>query len=79
MRRALGRPDPRAFPVEAFAFGPCPGRWRQGWSVPPMNAALFERLGWPFGVIAAPAFHHSQDHTPFRSRRAAAVLAQREG
>ena len=65
---------PQGFPVEALrqAHGQA---HQQGWSVTD-DAALFERLGWPVRVIAAPA-SNIKITTPFDLTLAAAFLAER--
>jgi len=67
---------PQGFPVEALRSAHARAL-EQGWSVTD-DAALFERLGWPVRVIAAPA-SNLKITTPFDLDVAAAVLAQREG
>jgi len=65
---------PQGFPVEALrqAHGQA---IEQGWTVTD-DAALFERLGWPVRVIAAPA-SNIKITTPFDLILAAAFLAGR--
>jgi len=67
---------PQGFPVEALRSAHARAL-EQGWSVTD-DAALFERLGWPVRVIAAPA-SNLKITTPFDLDVAAAVLAQRAG
>jgi len=76
--RALGRPTPQGFPVEALRR-PCMGAGRQGLERHRLTSRLFERWAWPFRVIAI-RLPNLTDHTPHSILDvAAAVLATAGG
>jgi len=71
-----GAQTPQGFPVEQLRQAHAQAA-AEGWSVTD-DASLFERLGWPVKVIAAPP-SNIKITTRFDLTVAAAVLAARQG